>query len=140
MSVRFGPDAPVVLDEHRDVVVVGVVDDERLVGLPAPQRHRKQEIAIVNPAVAVVIEIGEVLDELDAALLKDAEIETAVDVLPLAAGAHGVRAADERHGVGKLEAALGRALGDTERAAVLDARKSQLRTGDDRRNLRSRTS
>ena len=65
-------------------------------GLPLLQRHREQQIAVVNPAVTVVIEAREVLDELDPALLEDAEIEPAVHALPLASRAHRMSAADER--------------------------------------------
>ena len=104
------PDTPVVLHEDRDVVVVGVVDDERLVGLAAPQRHREEQIAVVDAAVTVVIEAGEVFDELDPAFAKHAEIEPAVHVLPLAARAHRVAPRTNVSGVGELEPLLGRPL------------------------------
>jgi len=110
MKCQVRPDAPVVLHEKRDMVVVGVVDDERLIGLAAPQRHRKQQVAIVNPAVAVVVEARKVLDEFDPAILKHPEIEAAVHTLPLASGAQRVRAAHERRGVGQLESLLDGAM------------------------------
>ena len=84
---QIGPEAPVVLHEHRHVVVVRAVDDKRLIGLSAAQRDREQQIAIVDAAVAVVVESGEVLDEFDAPLAEHAEVETAMDLLPLAAAA-----------------------------------------------------
>ena len=74
---QVGADAPVVLDEQRDVVVVGVRQDQRLVGLAAAQRHREQQVVVVHLAVAVVIEGREVLDQLDAAVAEDAEVERA---------------------------------------------------------------
>ena len=50
---------------------------ERLIRLAAAQRDREQQIAIVDVAVTVVVEVGEVLDELDTALTEHAEVEAA---------------------------------------------------------------
>ena len=124
---EVGPDAPVVLDVEGEVVVVGVRDDQRLIRLAAAQGHREQQIVVVDAAVAVVVEVREVLHHLEPAVLEDAEIEERVDALPLAAGPHRVRPADQRHAVGELEALLRGALRDAERRAVLDARERQLR-------------
>src|SRR6185436_17767720 len=77
------PQAPVVLNEERDVVVVAVVEQEVLIRLAAAERDREQQVVVVDAAVAVVIERGEVLDHLEAALLEYAEIERAADPLPL---------------------------------------------------------
>ncbi len=125
-------DAPVVLDEHRHMVVVRVRNDERLVGFAAAKRHGEEQIVVVHLAVAVVIEIGKVLHQLDAAVLEHSEVETRIDALPLTAEPQTVRALDHGRGIGQLEPALIGALRHTERRAVLDARERQLRSLLDR--------
>ena len=65
--------------------VVGVRHDQSLVGLAAAQRDRKQQIVVVDAAVAGVVERREVLHQLDAALLEHAQPEFGVDALDLAA-------------------------------------------------------
>ena len=82
---QVGPDAPVVLHEQRDVVVVRVRNIQALIGLAASERHGKQQILVIHSAIAVVIEIGEVFDQLDAALAEHIQVEVAEDALPLAA-------------------------------------------------------
>ena len=89
-------DAPVVLRVAGDVHVVGVGNHQILVGLAAPQRHREQQVVVVDRAVAVAIERREVLDELDAPVAEDAEIELRADALHLAAELPLMRAALQR--------------------------------------------
>ena len=64
--------------------------------------------------------------------LEDAQVEKRVDALPLAAGAHAVRAADQADGVGELKPLLRGALRNAEGRSVLDAGERQLRPGRDR--------
>ena len=53
--------------------VLGVGEIERLRRLAAAQRHGEEQVVVVDPAVACVIECREVLHQLDPALLEDAE-------------------------------------------------------------------
>ena len=108
------PHTPVVLHKRRKVVGVGIRQHERAIGTPAPQRDGKEQILIVHPAIAVVIEGCEILDELDASLTEDAEVEPGIHALPLPAGAQVVRPAQEAECVGDLESLLRRSLRDTE--------------------------
>ena len=128
-------DCPVVLNEAGDVRVVGVGLDQRLIGLAAAERDGEQQVVVVDDAVAVVIERGEVLDELDAALLEDAEPELRVDALHLAAEPEAVGAADERGAVRDLQARLARLLRHAKRRAILHARERQLRRRRHRQRL-----
>src|SRR3954465_3756151 len=95
--------------------------------MTAAQRDRKQEIVVVDPAVTVVIERWKVLDQLEPALLEDAEIEQRVDALDLTADPERVRATHERRGVSDLQARLLRRLRHAEGCTRLDAREGVLR-------------
>ena len=76
-------------------------------GLPLRKSHGKQQVVVIDDSVAGVIEGGEVCDELDATLLKDAEPEFGVDALQLATEPHAVGATNEGRRVRELQAASG---------------------------------
>ena len=67
--------APVVLKERGDVRVVRVGDTQGACGDAASERDGEEQIVVVNVTVAVAVEVREVFDEFDAALLEDAETE-----------------------------------------------------------------
>ncbi len=73
--------------------VVRVRQEEILVRLAAAQRHLEQQVVVVDDAVAVAIEGGKVLEQLDPAVAEDAQIERRVDPLDLAAQLELVRPA-----------------------------------------------
>ena len=88
--------APVVLCEEREVRVVGIRDQQRLRGMTAAQRHGKQQIVVVDSAIAVAIEIRKVFDQFDSTLLKYSQIKIRIDSLKLAAESERVIAAQHR--------------------------------------------
>src|SRR5438270_290949 len=81
-----------------------VGDDERTGGHAAAERDGEEEVVIVNAPVAVAVEVREVFDEFDAALLEDAEVEVGEHALDFAAEGQRVVARDVREVVGELEA------------------------------------
>src|SRR6185369_17586473 len=95
----------------------------------------KQQIVIVDTAVAVAIKIGKVFDHLDAALLKNFQIEIRLDALHFAANVESMIAVHGGVRVGELEAPLLRLLRHTERRTVLNTRKRQLWTRRDRQRV-----
>jgi hypothetical protein len=105
---------PVVLNECRDVVIVCIRDDERGGRLGAPQRHRENEVIIVNSPIAVAVEIGKIFDQLDAALLEYAQIKGCSYMLNLASNLQGVVPPDHGKCVAKLEPPLSGFLGNPE--------------------------
>ena len=123
---ELGRHAPVVLHEAGDVVAAAVVEQQVLVGQAAPERDREQQVVVVHAAVAVQVELREVLDELDTPVAEDAEVEPAVCVRELRAHPQRVGALHPRQRVRELPALLGRALRHAEARAVLDAREREL--------------
>ena len=118
--------SPVVLDEAGQVDVVGIRNHQILIGLAAAQRHREQQIVVVDPAVAVVIERGKVLDQLDAAVAEHSEVELCVHPLQLPAELPLMRSPHQRERIGELPSLLRRPLRHAEGRPRLDARKRQL--------------
>ena len=55
--------------------------------MAAAERDREQQVVVVHLAVAVGVELREVLDQLDAAGAEDAQAEAGVHALDLAARA-----------------------------------------------------
>ena len=123
---------PVVLDEAGQVDVVGVRNHQIAIRQATAQRDREQQVVVVHPAVAVAIERGKVLDQLDAAVAEHAEVELRVHALQLAADLPLMPPAHERQRVGELPTLLGRALRHPEGGPRLDAGKGQLDTRGDR--------
>ena len=121
------PHPPVVLHEPGQIVVVRIRNHQCLVRFAAAQRHREQQIAIVGAAVAVVIESGEVFDELDAPLPEHVEVEARVHPLPLTSGTKRVGTGHQRHGIRQLESLLLGTLGHAERGSILQAGERELR-------------
>src|SRR5438874_1157824 len=77
--------APVILNKAREVSIVGVWQKQRAIRKATAKCDGKQQIVIINAAIVVAIEIRKVFNQLDAALLKDFEIEIRLDALNLAA-------------------------------------------------------
>ena len=127
--------APIVLHETGEVVVVRVGQHQRAIGKTAAQRYGEQQIVIVNMPVAVAIEVREVFDQFDAALLKHFQIEIGCDALKLAAGVERVVAANQRVRVGELKPPLLRSLRHAERRAVLQTGKRKLWAGRHRQRV-----
>src|SRR3954468_3543050 len=112
---------PVVLNVEREVIVVGIGQNERPRGKSAAQPDGEEQIVVVDDTVVVAVEVGEVLDDLHHALLKDAEIEVGIDALKFSAKAQIVIAVGPIEIVGELETILTRLLGNAEGGAVLKA-------------------
>src|SRR5689334_6474860 len=117
--------APVVLNEARKVSVVGVGNQQRLSRLAAADSDGEEQVVIVNPAVAVTVEIREILDHFNSPLLEDAQVKVRVNALYLAAEVKSVIASDHCQRIAELQAALLGALRDAKRRAVLDAGEGQ---------------
>ena len=77
--------APVILKEEGQVRVVGVGNYKRAIGRRAAEGDRKKQVVIVNASVSIVIEVGEVLNKLNAALLEDFEVEVSINALNIGA-------------------------------------------------------
>ncbi len=120
---------PIVLHEARKVCAIGVGNQQWLSGLTAAYGYRKQQIVIINLAIAVAIEVRKVFDHLNAPLLKDPQIKISVDALYLTSKVQRVSASDHRERIAELQSSLFGALRYTERGAVLNAGKRQLRSG-----------
>ena len=61
---------PVVLSVRCNEIIVGIRNDQSPVGERAANGYGKEQVLIVDEAIAIVIEIRAVLDELDAPSLK----------------------------------------------------------------------
>ena len=118
---ELGPNTPVVLDKARQVSAIGVGNQQWLGGLAAAYRDREQQIVVVDPAIAVAIEIRKVFDHLNATLLKHPQIKISIDALNLAAEIQRVIAPNHRERVAELQASLFSPLRHAERCAVLNA-------------------
>ena len=127
-------DAPVVLGVAGEVHVVGVGNHQILIRLAAPKRDGKQQVVVVDLAVAVAVERREVLDEFDSPVAEDAQIELRAHALHLTAELPLMGAALQRQRVGELPARLRRALRHTERRSAQQARERQLNARRDRRD------
>jgi hypothetical protein len=116
----------------REMVVVRIVDHEALVGLAAPQRDGEQQVAVVDDAVAVVIEGRRSPGRARCArrgTRRGRSARARAATRPrIAAGAP--RTSDSVFD--NWNRRLVGALRHAERRAVLQARKGQLRPGDDR--------
>jgi hypothetical protein len=102
--------APVVLDVSRNMHIVGVRDLQILIGTTAAQRHRKQQVVVVDTPVAIPVEGWKVLDELDTPVAEHTQIERGIHALNLATELPMVSTPDERERVGELPAFLDGAL------------------------------
>src|ERR1041385_2189346 len=127
--------APIVLKERGEVSVVSVGQYQRAIRNTAAQSNCKQQIVVVNAAVAVPIEIRKVCNQLDATLLKNFQIEIRLNALNLAAEIEHVLAAHHRERIAKLKTTLFRLLRHAERRAVLNARKRELWSNSDRQRV-----
>ena len=112
---------PVVLHVAGDVVVVGVGNDEACRRLAAADGDGEEHILVVHDAVAVVIEVGEVLHKFDRPFWKTPRTNSIEDALKLASELEVVLAVTPVDGVVELVAALMRALGNAVGGAVRDA-------------------
>src|ERR1700730_4927086 len=112
---------PVVLDVGRHVVVIGIRENERLGRLMAADGHCEQQVFVTDQAVAIAIEIGEVLDQLDAPTLENAQIKFVIQTLELATESKIVLATCPAHAVIPLQPVLGGLLRYTKRSAVGEA-------------------
>src|SRR6267142_5008628 len=128
-------DTPVILDKAREVGAIRVGNKEGLSGLATAQRDREEQVIIIDPAVAIAIEVRKILDHFNAACLKYPQIKIRIYALDLAAKGEGVVALDRCERVAELQAPLFGTLRDAERCAVLDAGESKLRPGIDRLNI-----
>src|SRR5262245_320501 len=77
--------SPIILEETCKIVVVGIRNYQRAISRRVWERDGKQQVIIIDAPVAVVIEIREILNKLDSALLKNAEIEIRIDALDVRA-------------------------------------------------------
>ncbi len=118
-----------------EIRVVGIRKQQRAIRKSAAKRDGKQQIVIVNATVEVAIEIRKVFDQFNPALLKHFQIEIGLDALNLTAEIERVVAADHRVSVAKLKPPLLGLLRHAKRRAVLNARKSKLRSGRHRHRL-----
>ena len=78
--------APVVLKERGEVRVVRVRQNERAIRNTAAKCYCKQQIVIVNMAIAVAIEVRPILHGTHDSLLEHAKVEVRTHTLELAAG------------------------------------------------------
>ena len=67
---ELGMDAPVVLNETRQVGAISIWNKQWLSRFAAPQRDRKEEIVVIDLAVAIAIEVRKILDHFNAARLE----------------------------------------------------------------------
>src|SRR4030095_1111898 len=121
--------APIVLNKEGEVSVVRVGEEQRAIRRGASERHRKKQVVIIHPAVAIVVEVREVLDQFDASLLKDSEIEIRVNALDLSAKAEEMLSVGPGKRVRQLNPVHARLLRHAERCACLNTRKGKLRPG-----------
>ena len=128
---EFGEGLPVVFREEAEVGVVVVGQHEGRGGCGAAQSDREEQIVVVDLAILVAIEVGEVFDGLNVALLKDAEVEVGIDGLHLTAEAEGVLVQRPSERVVALEAELAGLLRDAVGCAVVEVGIGDLRGGGD---------
>ena len=67
---ELGMDPPVVLNETRQVGAISIWNKQWLSRFAAPQRDRKEEIVVIDLAVAIAIEVRKILDNFNAARLE----------------------------------------------------------------------
>ena len=115
------------------MIIVRIGKDKRAIGNAAAQRDGKKQIVVVDLAVAVAIEGGKILDQLDACPTgrhrgrsRHRCAETRLRIASVCAPRTRAKCISE------LQAVLARLLRDAERGSVLQARKCELRPRRDR--------
>ena len=83
----------------------------------------KEQIVVIDFAVAVAIEVRKVFDHFNASRLEYSQIKISIDALNLDAKIYGVIAANHRERVAEQQAPLFRSLRHAEGCAVLNAGK-----------------
>src|SRR5436190_8121952 len=126
---------PVVLNKACQVSAVRIGNQKRFGRLAASQCDREEQIVVIDPAIAVTVEVRKILDHFDATRLEYSQIKIGVNALNFSANAQGVVALDRCERVAELEATLFGTLRYAERRAVLNAGKGKLRPGIDGLNV-----
>src|SRR4030095_4185282 len=98
--------SPIVLHKPRNVVAVGVGNQQRLSGLGTAQTNCEEQVVVINSTIKVAIEVRKVFDHFDPAGLEDPQIKISIDSLNLSTKVQRVISANHGKRVAELQPPL----------------------------------